>query len=115
MWGVAPPTSRKQICHGPLLHRLRRTAYRRWPLFIATAAEFAAFSPLSDDGRVGTIEFAFDVPETTDVTTTMKDDVGHVLSTGRDSCAITGRSSSGPTHPGTSSQERRPPPSPSPL
>jgi RND superfamily putative drug exporter len=50
----------------------------------ATSAQFAAFSPLSQDGRVGTIEFAFDVRESTDVTTAMKDDVSEVLSTGRE-------------------------------
>jgi RND superfamily putative drug exporter len=48
-------------------------------------AQVAAATPLSEDGRIGTIDFAFDVPEITDVTPKMQDRVTALMDTARDS------------------------------
>ncbi|SFD02165.1 putative drug exporter of the RND superfamily [Nocardioides terrae] len=46
--------------------------------------QVAAATPLSEDGRIGTIDFTFDVPEVTDVTPGMQDGVTALLETARD-------------------------------
>ncbi|QLQ10315.1 MAG: MMPL family transporter [Nocardioidaceae bacterium] len=50
----------------------------------AAQAQLAVGTPLSSDGRVGTIGFAFDVPEVTDVTTEMQDEVLAAMDTARE-------------------------------
>ncbi|WP_069811213.1 MMPL family transporter [Streptomyces sp. TP-A0874] len=51
----------------------------------AARAQLAGVSPLSDDSRVGTIDFAFEVAELTDVTPEMQDEVLGLMDTARDS------------------------------
>lgn len=47
-------------------------------------AQAAAATPLSEDGRIGTIDFAFDAEMVTDVTPEMQDEVREVMDDARD-------------------------------
>ncbi|WP_229051613.1 MMPL family transporter [Aeromicrobium sp. Leaf350] len=51
----------------------------------AAEAQVASATPLSEDGRIGTIAFTFDKPTQLDVTSDMQDEVVDLMDTARDS------------------------------
>lgn len=59
-------------------------SFDRAAALAAARSQLAAAQPLSEDGRIGTIDFTFDVPDIMEVTPEMQDEVTAVLDDARD-------------------------------